>query len=818
MFSRSGRFFLLFSFLLTSIGLGLAGWPTRAAHPGPNIIFLYIDDMGFGDLSSYGNGVRDKNGNLLTPNIDRVAAQGTRFTQFYVSSPICSPSRVALLTGQHPSRFGIVGHLASRDENASKGMPDFLMKETVTVARLFQQAGYATGQFGKWHMGGGRDVGNAPHPQAYGFDESLVAFEGLGDRVLYKNHGLSTESAALGQGNIEWIDWYEGTDRFVDRTIDFMTRQKAAGKPFYIHLPFNDVHDPYVPAPGRQADFETVTSNPTAQRFYAVLQDMDAEVGRLLDALDRLELANDTLLIIASDNGAPTATLSDMSHPRNADLRGGKLSLYEGGVREPFIVRWPGKVPAGVVNTTSVISTLDMLPTFCALAGIHLPAGPFDGENMSDVLLGAHRSRAVPLFWDYGRQPALDQPTPASNISPPLAIRQGRWKFLRDVDGSRRELYDLSTDPNETTNLADSRPWVAVRLERRLISWYQRVVLAGDVPSKNGPGGVLISDSFDVSGGDSPGSGFPEADGVNYEMAGRFSGSAALPGMRYIQTTTDKPASSFRIVSNALKVADAPGIGAFQLSADGLRAFNFGGFMEGTSYEILLSMNLDDAEATPRRMSFMLTDSAGDSIVSADLGFQLATTGNRRPNQVFKRIDALSNSTGADINSAVVSGLPFGERINIRLLVTDDTDYSGYNSSYQLFVNGNMVDSGPFRFNVPGRFLIFDVAPGSGPAQYDDFNVSVSERICSRPTPVISEMQLGGNGAGARLYWSSPPGRAYLVECSPTGKLWTPCKDPDGNDLVVRPDSGTAFWSFVPLAPELKHAGFFRLVCQPQRW
>jgi uncharacterized sulfatase len=212
----------------------------------PNFIFVLIDDMGYADLSCYGG----RPG--LTPQIDSLASEGIRFSQFYAGAPICSPSRTALLTGQNPERWRITSFLASRAENERRGMAQWLDSSAPTLSRTLQQAGYATGHFGKWHMGGQRDVGEAPLITEYGFDESLTQFEGLGDRILplldafdgepARKYSLGSEN--LGRGNIEWMDRSVVTEGFVKRTEDFIQRAEKQGKPFYVNLWLDDVEAP----------------------------------------------------------------------------------------------------------------------------------------------------------------------------------------------------------------------------------------------------------------------------------------------------------------------------------------------------------------------------------------------------------------------------------------------------------------------------------------------------------------------------------------------------------------------------------------------
>jgi arylsulfatase A-like enzyme len=437
-----------------------------SAPPRPNVLFILIDDLGYADLSCTGNT------DVATNHIDRLAREGTRFTQFYVAAPICSASRVAFLTGQYPGRQRINSYLASRDHNRRAGQPDWLDPAAPSVARLLQQAGYATGHFGKWHLGGGRDVGDAPLPQAYGFDVSLTSFEGLGDRILPPGR-LSDESAQLGRGNVHRVAKHEMTGLFVDRAIEFIRGRRD--RTFYVQLWLDDVHDPHVPAAGDLERFERFSSNPYVQKLYAVLDRTDRELGRLLDVLDADGLAASTLVLLTGDNG-PTAW------PRYYDegldppgstggLRGRKWSLYEGGIRQPLLVRWPGRVPAGVVNETTVLSAVDFLPTLCGLAGIPRPAGDGDGEDLSAVLLGQSRERSQTLFWEYGRDASYLRPGLERDRSPNLAIREGRWKLLMNVDGTDVELYDLRQDPYEQQDRIGDHPETAAELSVRLRAW-----------------------------------------------------------------------------------------------------------------------------------------------------------------------------------------------------------------------------------------------------------------------------------------------------------------------------------------------------------
>ena len=440
--------------------------PTETAVRPPNIIFILIDDMGYADLSAFGNGP------VKTPNIDRLAKEGIGFTNFYVASPICSPSRVALMTGQYPVRHGFHSYLDSRAKNARRNMPDYLDPDVTTLAETMKKAGYATAHFGKWHMGGGRDVGDAPLPSEYGFGESLVSFEGLGDRLLIKNDNLSKASAKLGRGKITWVEKHEMTPIYVNRTIDFIKRHRE--EPFYIDLWMNDVHDPHRPKPEHRDKFARFANNHYRQDFYAVLYQLDLEIGRLLDSLDAMGLAENTLVVLTSDNGPtdwPFYYKEYFQPPGSADpFRGRKWSLYEGGIRVPFLARWPGKIPAGKMDTTTVMHSTDLFPTFCRLAGIEPPDGR-DGEDMRSALSGEAQRRKAPLFWEYGREGVNLKAGNPRFVSPQLAIREGNMKLLINADSTGVALYDLSEDPAENHNLAEAHPDLARKMAAELLAW-----------------------------------------------------------------------------------------------------------------------------------------------------------------------------------------------------------------------------------------------------------------------------------------------------------------------------------------------------------
>ncbi len=423
----------------------------------PNVIFILTDDMGRGDLSALGG----KQG--ATPHIDKLAAEGTSFEQFYVASPICSASRTAFTTGMFPARWRINSYLHDRAGNKESEQADWLDPKAPAVARAFKQAGYATAHFGKWHMGGGRDVQDAPLPSAYGFDESHVNVEGMGSR--FDGFGSATTPTLNSEDGRKYLR-YNFTAYWVDRSIDFIRRHQE--KPFYLELWPQDVHTPHTPS--EESLVRTAVKNlPTPEHnFRAVLNEYDAQIGRLLDSLRDLGLERNTIVVFSADNGPEPS----FDHARTLDQRGMKWSLYEGGIREPFLVRWPGHIPAGKTNGTTVVSSIDYLPTITKLAGIPAPADtPFDGIDQSETWLGKAPQRNAPLFWEYGRKPkGYPYPT-AGDKSPNVAVRDGDWKLLLNSDGTGFELYDLKSDPKETINLADHEKETANRLRDLALGW-----------------------------------------------------------------------------------------------------------------------------------------------------------------------------------------------------------------------------------------------------------------------------------------------------------------------------------------------------------
>jgi arylsulfatase A-like enzyme len=408
-----------------------------------NIIFIFADDWGWGDLGVHGSEV------YKTPNIDRLAAQGTEFYQFSVNSPVCSPSRVAAMTGHFPERYGIGQHFATVEHHVKVNMPDWLDPNAPLLPRILQNAGYATGHFGKWHLTNIM-IDDAPLPDQYGFDE-YGAFNLPGENMP------TTETA--------------------DRAIDFIRRHKD--KPFFINLWIHETHTPHYPEPVLMKEFEGLDER---QMMYAsILAAGDRDVGKVMAVLDELGLEGNTIVIFSSDNGpeSPNGIRfmdDDSTGPGfgryysvggTNGLKGQKRSLYAGGVRVPFIVRWPGMVVAGKVDKQSVITAVDLLPTLAHIAGANLPGGYVsDGQNMSMALKGETFERNKPIYWVW--PPSVKGSVADSPNWPHLGYQSGDWKLLINSAMKKVELYSVSDDWYEGNDVSGQHPEITAKLLQEL--------------------------------------------------------------------------------------------------------------------------------------------------------------------------------------------------------------------------------------------------------------------------------------------------------------------------------------------------------------
>jgi arylsulfatase A-like enzyme len=460
------------SAFLTVIVL-LNGAASLHAAP-PNFVVVLIDDMGWGDFSCFGNT------EAKTPNVDRLASEGIRFSQFYVNAPICSPSRCALTTGQYPHRWKITSFLNNRADNNRRGVAQWLDPAAPTLPQILKQNGYATGHFGKWHLGGQRDVDDAPPITDYGFDKSLTNFEGMGPKLLPLTLKPGDTEPGKIWGDAErlgkpftWMQRSQITTGFIDAAIPFIDDAARNGKPFYVNLWPDDVHTPLWPP---------VEKWHTGKRkqYLAVLEELDRQLGKLFDHIAQSPtLRDNTFVLVCSDNGPEPGAGSAGS------FRGAKARLYEGGIRSPLIAWGPGLIAAehrGLHNEQSVFAAFDLVPSLLSLARISTPVNIiFDGEDVSTTLIGREKkSRRAPICWRRPPDRKFTGPM-MSDPQPDLAIRDGRWKLLCDYDGSRTELYDLDTDRAETKNIVSEQREIVDRLKTAVIAWHE------SMPPDNGP-------------------------------------------------------------------------------------------------------------------------------------------------------------------------------------------------------------------------------------------------------------------------------------------------------------------------------------------
>jgi len=432
---------------------------TSTSNAKPNVIMIFTDDLGYADISSFAkNPLKVK-----TPNIDRLAKEGMKFTEFYVAMPICSPSRASVLSGMFAPETQLTTFLQHRQGNIDADQNDYMDPALAFLPKSFKAGGYATAHVGKWHLGGGRDVDNAPSIARYGYDEFWSTWESprpdpkLGSAVPSWNKNKPKSQ----------LDRWETTGYMVDQSLDFLKRHQD--KPCFITLWPEDVHTPFNPSSEMlKKHGGGVNKDRSLENFYGVLEEYDRQIGRLLDGLKAQGQEDNTIVFFTGDNGPNP----DYNGLRTDGMRGKKGTLYEGGIREPFLIRWPGHVPAGREDNSTLMCSIDLLPTLTALAGISVvpqAAGKADGEDLSKAVLGQPVQRRNPLLFEFGRnRPARAK---APGRSPQLAIREGDFKLLVNRNGSDVELYNLKTDRNETTNVADKHTTLVESLSKRVLDW-----------------------------------------------------------------------------------------------------------------------------------------------------------------------------------------------------------------------------------------------------------------------------------------------------------------------------------------------------------
>lgn len=417
----------------------------------PNIIFIFADDWGYADLGIHGSTF------CKTPNLDKMAAEGIDFQNFSVVNPVCSPSRVAVMTGQYPARQSVHGHFASVESHIKRNMPDWLNPQAPLLPKMLKEAGYSTAHFGKWHLSN-THVEDAPSPLEYGYDE-------YGAFNLPSNlHQMQADST-------------------IYKTIDFVKRHKD--KPFFINAWIHATHTPHYPKEEYMQQFAHLDEQ--QQVYAAVVAEYDARIGELFSTLKILGIDENTLVVFSSDNGPEITGKNKITEDNSTgpglgtyysvgetgELKGRKRSLFAGGVRIPFLVRWPSNAPAGVVDKTTELATVDLLPTFLELAGASYPENyQADGVSIASAISGESFIRQKPIYWDW--RFSSDRP----DFWPSAAVQEGNWKLMTNDELGKVELYNIASDWAEQTDVSADNPEKLKELTYKLEAFQSSLPIA----------------------------------------------------------------------------------------------------------------------------------------------------------------------------------------------------------------------------------------------------------------------------------------------------------------------------------------------------
>jgi len=451
----------------------------KAKGARPNVLIILCDDLGYGDLACYGHP------HIKTPHLDRLASQGLRLTDCYASAPVCSPSRAGLLTGRTPNRLGVYDWIP-------EGHPMHLKRDETTIAQLLQSAGYDTAHVGKWHCNGLFNSSEQPQPGDHGFRHWFST----------QNNALPThENPVNFVRNGKPVGEIEGFSCQIvaDEGIRWLQEWRDKEKPFLLHVCFHEPHE-RVASPAKLVKQYTDQSFYEDQaQYFANVANMDAAVGKLMKTLDEMGVAENTFVFFTSDNGPETLNRYGKGSRRSwgspGVLRGMKLHIYEGGIRVPGIIRWPGQITAGQESDTPVCS-VDLLPTLCELADVPVPQKrPLDGTSLLPMFSGQPIQRTTPLFWNYYR----------ANSVPRVAMREGDWKvvahwsgpegirplggnvnsisqeFIKNAKLTKFEIYNLKQDISEQHNLAWQEQDRLKALQKKLVQKYAAVQKEGPV-------------------------------------------------------------------------------------------------------------------------------------------------------------------------------------------------------------------------------------------------------------------------------------------------------------------------------------------------
>ena len=414
-----------------------------------NIIIGLCDDLGYGDLGCFGHP------HIKTPNLDKLAGEGMRLTDCYAAAPVCSPSRAGMLTGRTPYRSGVYDWIPNNNVM-------HLKREEITVATLLKDSGYATCHVGKWHCNGKFNSAEQPQPNDHGFE---YWFSTQNNSLPTHNNPKNFVRNGQPVGKLKGYS----SELIVREAIDWLKTKWDRSKPFCLFVWFHSPHEPIATGP----EFMEMYKGKKEAIYYGNVTQMDHEFGRLVKTLDEMKLRDKSFVMFTSDNGPETLDRYRGAHRSFGSpglLRGMKLHIYEGGIRVPGIIRWPGKTKAGTICGEPVNGT-DILPTLCAMAGTNVPTDrPIDGASILPICKGKRIKRKVPLYWRYDR--ALSRPLT-------VAMREGDWKILADNKMTKFELYNLRKDMAEEHNLADSEPGRLAAMKKTLVKLHAEIEAEG---------------------------------------------------------------------------------------------------------------------------------------------------------------------------------------------------------------------------------------------------------------------------------------------------------------------------------------------------
>jgi len=414
-----------------------------------NIVIALCDDLGYGDLACYGHP------HIQTPNLDRLAAEGMRLTDCYAAAPVCSPARAGMLTGRTPYRCGIYDWIPANN-------PMHLSRKEVTVATLLRDRGYATCHCGKWHCNGKFNSAEQPQPGDHGFEYWFAT-----QNNALPTHQNPNNFVRNGQ-RVGPLQGFSST-LIAREAIDWLENEWDRSKPFCLFVWFHAPHEPIATGPEFMERYE----GHKEAIYYGNVTQMDHEFGRLMQNLDDMGLRDETFVMFTSDNGPETLNRYRGSHRSFGSpgpLRGMKLHMYEGGIRVPGIVRWPGKAKPGSVSSEPVNGT-DVLPTLCDIAGAEVPKDrPIDGTSILPIFRSEKLKRSVPLYWRYDR--AISKPFT-------VAMRRGHWKIIADTALTKFELYNLKEDPTEKNDLSQAQPRRLARMKEALKTLHTQIDAEG---------------------------------------------------------------------------------------------------------------------------------------------------------------------------------------------------------------------------------------------------------------------------------------------------------------------------------------------------